>query len=196
MLRPAPPLALRILRLTCRKRLPVWARSSPGQRSAYRSFGAYGSRSRRLSPSSNSRTSRNHRPRGSPARGRGTAVIYMRGTYLEFGPTSWGLAQSCCQNLLMWHSGVFHGPVMRRPSRIAIILIRKFTELRSSPKETTNERVAETRDHRVRGWHGSHELSPGRARPRLISRIDLTTLRKMAVPAKLGAAIFVLGWPV
>ena len=26
---------------------------------------------------------------------------------------------------------------MRRPSQIAIILIRKFTELRSSPKETT-----------------------------------------------------------
>ena len=49
----------------------------------------------------------------------------------------------------------------------------------------------------LRGWHGSHELSPGRARPRLISRIDLKRVRgNTAVPAKVGAAIFVLGWPV
>jgi hypothetical protein len=36
-----------------------------------------------------------------------------------------------------------------------------------------NERVAETRDHRVRGWHGSDKLPSGGVGPRLIPSVDL-----------------------
>ena len=43
-----------------------------------------------------------------------------------------------------------------------------LSSLLSFTEGDDHERVAETRDHRVRGWHGSDELSPGRARPRLI----------------------------
>jgi hypothetical protein len=42
--------------------------------------------------------------------------------------------------------------------------------------ETSHERVAQTRNHRVRGWNGSDELSPGRARPRVIRGLSLTSL--------------------
>src|SRR5262245_10542421 len=71
----------------------------------------------------------------------------------------------------MWSSGPFHGRVMRLPCPMAKYPTRKFTE------GDDHERVAETRDHRVRGWHGSYELSACRARPRLISRVDLTSFR-------------------
>jgi len=57
-------------------------------------------------------------------------------------------------------SGSFH-----EKHAICCALIRRM--------ETSHERVAQTRNHRVRGWNGSDELSPGRARPRVISAQSL-----------------------
>ena len=71
------------------------------------------------------------------------------------------------QNFLMWQSGPFHEGVMRLSSPYPIILISAFIE------GDDHERVAETRNHRIRGWHGSDELPAGRAGPRLIPSVDL-----------------------
>jgi hypothetical protein len=55
--------------------------------------------------------------------------------------------------------------------------------------ETSHERMAETRDHRVRGWNGSDELSAGRARARLISGRSLA-LCSATASAKRGGRHF------
>ena len=55
--------------------------------------------------------------------------------------------------------------------------------------ETSHERMAETRNHRVRGWNGSDELSAGRARARLISGRSLA-LCSVTASAKRGGRRF------
>jgi hypothetical protein len=56
--------------------------------------------------------------------------------------------------------------------------------------ETSHERMAETRDHRVRGWNGSDELSAGRARPRLIRGRSLTSFCPATASAKREVVVF------
>jgi len=52
-------------------------------------------------------------------------------------------------------------------TRHAVLMASPHIQARKFTEGDDHERVAETRDHRVRGWHGSDELPPGRARPRL-----------------------------
>ena len=73
-------------------------------------------------------------------------------------------------------SGSFH-----EKHAICCALIRRM--------ETSHERVAQTRNHRVRGWNGSDELSPGRARPRVISAQSLGLC-----PATASAKVVVFAW--
>ena len=92
-----------------------------------------------------------------------------------------GVASIPVQNFLIWQSGSVHRAVMRAHALFPYIPIQRAPKdpyILYFDAECTegddNERVAETRDHRVRGWHGSDKLPSGRVGPRLIPSVDLT----------------------